>query len=40
MHLKAKKKGDRKPEFSVYMRWPLLILIGMIFVLGVFFELF
>ncbi len=40
MHIKAKKKGNRKPEFSVPMNWFILTILSLIFILGIFFEIF
>jgi len=37
---KAKKHGDRKPEYSVPINWFIIILFSLIFILGVIYELF
>ena len=34
MQMKAKKKGDRKPEFSVPMNWLIFGILAMIFIFG------
>ena len=39
MHIKAKKKGKRKPEFSVPMNWFIFTILSLIFILGVVLEL-
>jgi len=37
---RAKKKGDRKPEYSIKNKWWAMILLGLIFVFGVAREIF
>ncbi len=39
MHKNARKKGNRKPEFSFKNIWPLNIILIIIFVLGIIFEM-
>lgn len=34
MQMKAKKKGDRKPEFSIPMNWILFAILALIFIFG------
>ncbi len=36
MNLKAKKKGDRRPEFSVKLDWKIAIALILVFVIGTF----
>ena len=40
MQMKAKKHGDRKPEFSVPMNWILFGILSLVFALGVLTEVF
>lgn len=40
MNLKAKKKGNRKPEFSVPINWIIIGILSLIFFAGIIFELF
>ncbi|MEA3329668.1 MAG: aromatic amino acid transport family protein [Nanoarchaeota archaeon] len=40
VHRVAKKKGKRKPEFSVFNNWIIISILSLIFGLGVFVELF
>jgi len=40
MNLRAKKKGNREPEFSVPINWILIGLLSLIFIAGIFAELF
>ena len=40
MNLNAKKKGNRNPEFSVPINWLIIGILSLIFILGVFVELF
>ena len=40
MNIKAKKKGNRKPEFSIPLNWFVLGLLSLIFILGIIAELF
>jgi len=40
MAKKAKKKGDRKPEYSIPIKWWIVGLISLIFTLGILFKLF
>ena len=40
MNLNAKKKGNRKPEFSVPINWLIIGILSLIFILGIFVELF
>lgn len=40
INLKAKKKGNRKPEYSIPINWFIIGVLSLIFVLGMFFELF
>ena len=40
MNIKSKKKGDRKPEFSVPVNWLIIGFLTLIFILGIFVELF
>lgn len=37
---KAKKKGNRKPEYSIPLNWFFIILLSLIFIISMFFELF
>jgi uncharacterized membrane protein YsdA (DUF1294 family) len=37
---KAKHHGTRKPEFTVPINWPIIIILSIIFILGIIFELF
>ena len=39
MNQKAKKKSDRKSEFSVKINWPIIIILSAIFILGIVVEL-
>ena len=39
MNYKAKKKGDRKPEYSIPINWFIIIIIAIIFIGGVVLEL-
>ena len=38
MHAKARKMGNRKPEFSIKGHWPLSLLLIIIFVLGILYQ--
>ncbi len=40
MNIKAKKKGNRKPEFSVPINWFVIGFLSLIFILGILTELF
>jgi hypothetical protein len=40
MNLKAKKKGNRKPEYSIPINWLIIGILSLIFILGVLAELF
>ncbi|MCH7552311.1 hypothetical protein IIB49_02895 [Patescibacteria group bacterium] len=40
MNLKAKKLGKRKPEYSIPMNWPIIVIISIVFIAGVVAELF
>jgi hypothetical protein len=40
MNIKAKKKGERKPEYSVPINWFIIGTLALIFLIGIFFELF
>tara|TARA_Y100000310_G_scaffold130751_2_gene129886 strand:+ start:14370 stop:15482 length:1113 start_codon:yes stop_codon:yes gene_type:complete len=40
MNLRAKKKGERKPEFSVPTNWIIIGIFSLIFLAGIFTELF
>jgi magnesium-transporting ATPase (P-type) len=40
MNMKAKKSGDRKPEFSVPMNWFIFAVLSLIFLAGIFLEIF
>ncbi len=40
MNVNAKKKGDRKPEFSVPINWFIIGILSLIFILGIVVELF
>lgn len=40
MNKKAKKKGNRKPEYSMHINWFLILLLCAVFSLGVVFEFF
>lgn len=40
MNIKAKKKGERKPEYSVPINWFIIGILSLIFLAGIFFELF
>lgn len=40
MHRKAKKKGDRKPEFSIFDKPAISLLIGTMFIVGITYSLF
>ncbi|MBI2043576.1 amino acid permease [Candidatus Pacearchaeota archaeon] len=39
IHMKSKKKGNRKPEFSVPMNWLIFWILTLIFLAGIFLEL-
>jgi hypothetical protein len=39
IHMKAKKKGNRKPEFSVPMNWFIFGILSLVFLAGILFEL-
>ncbi len=38
MVYKAKKKCDRKPEYSIPLSWPLILLLGLIFLAGIVYQ--
>jgi hypothetical protein len=40
MNIKAKKKGERKPEYSIPINWFIIGALALIFLIGIFFELF
>jgi|TARA_Y100000310_G_scaffold343232_1_gene449904 tyrosine-specific transport protein len=40
MNIKAKKKGNRKPEFSIPINWLIIGILSLVFTLGVLAELF
>ena len=40
MNLKAKKEGNRNPEFSVPINWFVIGILSLVFILGIFVELF
>ena len=40
MNLKAKKEGTRKPEFSISINWLIIGILSLIFLAGIFVELF
>ena len=40
MNKKAKKIGDRKPEFSIPINWFVIVLISLIFIFGIVVQLF
>jgi len=40
MNLNAKKKGNRKPEFSIPINWIIIGVLSLIFIIGIFMELF
>lgn len=40
MNIKAKKKSERKPEYSIPINWFIIGLLSLIFLAGIFFELF
>jgi len=40
MNKKSKIKGNRKPEFSIPVNWPVIVVLSVIFLLGVAAELF
>ena len=40
MNIKAKKNGDRKPEYSIPINWFIIGVLSLIFLIGIFFELF
>ena len=40
MNIKAKRKGDRKPEYSIPINWFIIVVLSLIFLAGIFFELF
>lgn len=40
MNIRAKEKGDRKPEYSVPINWFIIALLSLIFLAGIFFQLF
>ncbi len=40
MNVQAKKLGDRKSEFSVFLNWLIISILSIIFILGVIVELF
>jgi len=40
MNKKAKKQGNRKPEYRIPINWFIIILISLIFIAGVIFEFF
>lgn len=39
-NLKAKEKGDRNPEFSIPINWLIIGILSLIFLAGIWFELF
>lgn len=39
-NLKAKEKGNRNPEFSIPINWVIIGILGLIFLAGIWFELF
>ena len=40
MNIKAKKKSERKPEYSIPINWFIIGILSLIFLAGIFFELF
>jgi len=40
MNIVSKKKGDRKPEYSIPINWFIIALLGLMFLAGILFELF
>jgi amino acid permease len=40
MNIRAKKKGGRKPEYSIPINWFIVGILSLIFLAGIFFELF
>ncbi len=40
MNQKAKKKGNRKPEYSIPINKPLILILSIIFILGILLEIF
>lgn len=40
INIKAKKNGERKPEFSIPINWIIIGFLSLIFLLGIWFELF
>ena len=39
IHMKAKKKGNRKPEFSVPSNWLVFLILSILAIAGIIFEL-
>ncbi len=39
-NIKSKKKGDRKPEFSIPINWIIIGFLSLLFIVGIWFELF
>ncbi|MFH1325454.1 MAG: aromatic amino acid transport family protein [archaeon] len=40
MNFKAKRKGNRKPEYSIPMNWLIIAILSFVFILGIVAELF
>ena len=40
MNKKAKKTGNRKPEYKIPLNWFLIIILSLVFLAGIVFELF
>ena len=40
MNKEAKKKGNRKPEYSMPINWLIIFILSVVFILGIFFEIF
>jgi tyrosine-specific transport protein len=40
MNIRAKKKGDRNPEYSIPINWFIIAFLSLIFLAGIFFQLF
>ncbi len=40
MNKRAKKQGNRKPEYKIKLPWLIVIILSLIFVTGIFFEFF
>jgi len=38
MLMKAKKKGDRKPEYKMYINWIIVALLALFFIAGMLYQ--